>query len=167
MRSQNGWPVLSVGETWQWVIPTTGRSLRLHRGAAGFVLAHLALWYHESIEPLDGGVWDDWGWAFRMVRGSTDSISNHASGTAVDLNAVSHPLGVRNTHTKNQQATIRARLAGRYGKAIRWGGDYLNRADEMHFEVNSGTAGILAVAESLRDSPRGRRVALANGGTSH
>lgn len=167
MRSQNGWPVITTGDTWQWILPGTGRWLRLHRGPAGFVLAHLALWYHEAIEPLDHGTWDDWGWAFRMVRGSSDSVSNHASGTAIDLNATSHPLGARNTHTKTQQARIRARLGGRYERAIRWGGDYEFRADEMHFEVITGSAGVLALANRLRDSSRGRRVESANGGWTH
>lgn len=167
MRSQNGWPVLQTGDTFQWIIPGTGRWLRLHPAYAGFLLVHLALWYHETIEPLDPAPWDDWGYALRPIRGQTEGYSNHASGTAMDLNATKHPLGVRNTHTKDQQAHIRARLRGRYGGVIRWGGDYVTRADEMHFEIHSGASGVLAVANALRDSSRGQRVALANGGLSH
>jgi len=42
-------------------------------------------------------------------------------------------LGKRNTFTDEQAVKIRA-LAAKYG--CRWGGDYKNRADEMHFEIN-------------------------------
>ena len=149
------------------MIPDTGRWLRLHPREAGLVLVHFALWYHEVIERLDPAPWDDWGHAVRPVRGQTTGYSNHASGTAIDLNATKHPLGVRNTHTKDQQSRIRARLEGRYAGVIRWGGDYVNRADEMHFEINSGQARVLALAHALRNSRRGQRVGLANGGTAH
>ena len=163
MLSQNGWVVLNAGQTRQWVIPDTGRWLRLAQGPAGFVLAHLALWFHMRIEPLDPAPWDDWGWAVRPIRGSSSVMSNHASGTAMDLNATKHPLGVRNSFTLDQAREIRARLAGRYDGCIRWGGDYETRADEMHFEVNVGPARILALADALDDSPGGRRVRFANG----
>ena len=165
MNSQNGWPVLEARHTYKWVIPEVGRHLVLAPGPAGFLLAHLALWFHEQLQPLDGGVWDDWGYAVRMVRGSSSTVSNHSSGTAVDLNATKHPLGVRNTFTLDQEREIRARLAGRYAKAIRWGGDYQSRADEMHFEIVGSTADVLALARTLRNSPRGRRVGSANSGS--
>src|SRR5512133_2973321 len=118
MRSQNGWPVLASSQLRHWAIPDTALVLPLAPGPAGFVLAHLALWFHERIEPLDGPQRDDWGWAFRMVRGSSTSVSNHASGTAIDLNAQSHPLGRRNTFNSVQARALRARLVGRYEQAI-------------------------------------------------
>lgn len=166
MRSQNGWPVLTTGETRQWIVPEANRVLRAHPGPAGFVLAHLALWFHETIEPIDGGTVDDWGYAYRVIRGSTTTWSNHASGTAIDLNAQSHPLGVRNTFNGGQAHRIRARLAGRYEDAIRWGGDYSTRPDEMHFEINRDAAGVLALSHRLGNSSRGRRVRRANPGFS-
>jgi len=166
MHSQNGWVVLNSEQTHQWVIPGTGRWLRLSKGPAGFVLAHLALWFHKRIEPLDVDPWDDWGYAVRPIRGSSTVISNHASGTAIDLNATKHPLGVRNTFTIDQAAEIRKRLAGRYDGCIRWGGDYQIRADEMHFEIDAGPARILALADALDNSRGGQRVRFANGGPS-
>jgi hypothetical protein len=163
MLSQNGWRVLQAGETRQWIIPDTGRWLRLSQGPAGFVLTHFALWFHKRIEPLDPAPWDDWGWAVRPIRGSSTTMSNHASGTAIDLNATKHPLGVRNTFTLDQASRIRVRLRERYDGCIRWGGDYENRADEMHFEVNVGQARILALADALDFTRGGQRVRLANG----
>lgn len=87
------------------------------------------------MEKLEKGALDDWGYAYRAIRGQEDAgnLSNHASATAVDLNARHHPLGKRGTFTDEQVAKIRA-LAAKYG--LRWGGDYKNRADEMHFEIN-------------------------------
>jgi hypothetical protein len=89
--------------------------------------------FNELIEPLDGGQLDDWGYAFRLVRNSTDRLSNHASGTAVDLNATKHILGKIGTFPTEKVPMIRA-LAKKYG--LFWGGDYKNRPDEMHFEIN-------------------------------
>lgn len=88
-----------------------------------------------EIEKLEGGALDDYGYAYRAIRGQEDAgnLSNHSSGTAVDLNSNRHPLGRRNTFTPEQEIKVRA-LAAKYG--LRWGGDYRNRADEMHFEIN-------------------------------
>lgn len=163
MHSQNGWVVINSEQTHQWVIPGSGQWIRLARGPAGFVLAHLALWFHQRIEPLDPAPWDDWGWAVRPIRGSSTGFSNHASGTAMDLNSSKHALGVRGSFTLGQARDIRARLAGRYDGCIRWGGDYEIRADEMHFEIDAGPARILALADALDDSPGGRRVRFSNG----
>lgn len=89
--------------------------------------------FHELIEPIDGEALDDWGYCFRMVRGTTDKLSNHSSGTAVDLNATKHPLGKAGTFPAEKVPMIQA-LAKKYG--LTWGGDYKNRKDEMHFEVS-------------------------------
>jgi len=60
-------------------------------------------------------------------------LSNHSSGTAIDLNATKHPLGKIGTFPVEKVPMIRA-LAKKYG--LFWGGDYKNRADEQHFEIN-------------------------------
>jgi hypothetical protein len=163
MYSQNGWKVLEASTaTRNWVIPGSRRTLRLHPGHAGFVLVHLALWFHEVVERLDNAVWDDWGWALRAIRGQTRGYSNHASGTAMDLNATKHPLGVRGSFTAAwQYARIRARLVW-YAAVIRWGGDYQYRADEMHFEIDKGARAVERLARRLARTPRGRRIIKAN-----
>ena len=175
-RSVNGWPVLTGTTDGQlprlrrWVIPTPGapadRHLYLRDGSAGFLLAHLAVWFHERVERLDLGVWDEWGYANRPVRGSTSSISNHASGTAMDLNATRHPLGVpiSRTFTTAQVRAIRHRLKLYHGR-VDWGGEW-SRPDGMHFELAPGTTldGVERVARGLIDSPRGERVLDANPG---
>jgi hypothetical protein len=102
--------------------------------------------FHELIEPIDEGKLDDWGYAFRMVRGSTDNLSNHSSGTAIDLNATQHPLGKAGTFPAEKVPMIRA-LAKKYG--LKWGGDYRNRKDEMHFEIELSEAKVAALIGSL------------------
>lgn len=132
-NSQNGYIANDVTRTQQWLIPGTTRKVRLRKGSPGALLVDLAAWFDKHIESVDGGSLDDWGYAEREIRGGT-ALSNHASGTALDLNAPRHPLGARNTFTDAQEKAIRARLKV-YEGCIRWGGDYQNRADEMHFEI--------------------------------
>jgi hypothetical protein len=102
--------------------------------------------FNKLIEPIDGSQLDDWGYCFRNVRGSTDKLSNHSSGTAVDLNSTKHPLGKVGTFPAEKVPMIRA-LAKKYGLA--WGGDYQNRVDEMHFEVNLKPAKAAALIKKL------------------
>jgi len=103
--------------------------------------------FHTLIEPIDEGTLDDWGYAFRMVRGSLNNLSNHSSGTAIDLNASKHPLGKVGTFPNEKVPMIRA-LAKKYG--LRWGGDYKSRADEMHFEIDLSEAKVAALIGSLK-----------------
>jgi len=114
-----------------YLVKGTDRKLRCAE-SVGPLLAAFAAEFHELIEPIDNGGLDDWGYAFRMVRGTTDKLSNHSSGTAIDLNATRHALGKVGTFPAEKVPMIRA-LAKKYG--LKWGGDYVNRKDEMHFEV--------------------------------
>lgn len=164
--SQNGWPALDSDSDllYTWVIPArTGDSrIRLRNGSAGFLLVHMLLWFAEAIEPLLGKVLDDWGYAFRPIRQSTE-LSNHAAGCAADANATQHPLGVEGTFTKAEAAKIRRRLK-LYRGVIRWGGDFNGRKDDMHFEINKSLASAERVAKLLMLTPRGRRILKANPG---
>jgi hypothetical protein len=170
--SQNGYPVLDSDtggkppRLRKWIIPGTNRHLMLRDGSTGFLLVHLAVWFDDKVEPLDHeATWDDWGHAVRQVRGSTSVYSNHASGTACDLNATQHPMGVATakTFTVKQIADIRKRLKF-YDGCIGWGGDYRNRPDGMHFEIDKGMAAVEAKARSLADSKRGKAILDANPG---
>ena len=127
--------------------PVKGTALKLRCAeSVGPLLAAFAAEFHELIEPIDNGGLDDWGYAFRMVRGTTDKLSNHSSGTAIDLNATKHSLGKIGTFPAEKVPMIRA-LAKKYG--LKWGGDYVNRKDEMHFEVEVSAAKAKALIVSL------------------
>jgi len=123
----------------------TDRKLRCAE-SVGPLLAAFAAEFHELIEPIDEGTFDDWGYAFRMVRGSTDRLSCHSSGTAIDLNATKHPLGKAGTFPAEKTPMLRA-LAKKYG--LKWGGDFKSRPDDMHFEVEVSASKAKALIASL------------------
>ena len=135
LTSYNGWPASKdQAEIGVKPYPVKGTNLKIRCAeGAGELLAAFAAEFHALIEPIDAGALDDWGYCFRMVRGTTDKLSNHSSGTAIDLNATKHALGKVGTFDEAKVPMIRA-LAKKYG--LTWGGDYRNRKDEMHFEVS-------------------------------
>lgn len=133
-KSANGWPASANPETIDIVrkqVPGTDLKLRVAKPVAPLLIAFAAE-FHKQVEPIDKGNLDDWGYAYRKVRGSNTVVSNHSSGTAIDINATKHPLGAVNTFSADQANTIR-RLCRKYG--LKWGGDYRTRKDEMHFEI--------------------------------
>lgn len=167
----NGWPVLDSDTTGplprlrKWIVPDTDRHFLLRDGACGFVLVCVLLWFHEKVERLDLGIWDDWGWAVRPVRGQTTGYSNHAGGVAADANATRHPLAVpvASTFTDAQIKAIRRRLRLYLGLVI-WGGDW-NRPDGMHFELaRADLSTVERLARVLMLTRRGRRILAANPG---
>lgn len=162
--SQNGWPALAAdsAKLYTWTVPGGGRKLRLRNGSAGFLLIHLALWFDQKVEDVDGGILDDWGYAYRPVRGYEAGLSNHASGTAMDLNATRHVLGADDTFSDADEALILRRVNGFFGDLIRWGGEYRGRKDEMHWEIDAPLAACEKRARALLDSPRGKRILAAN-----
>ncbi len=87
--------------------------------------------FHELVEPIDEGSLDDWGYCYREIR-NAKGLSNHASASAIDLNARQHPLGKRNTYDKAQLAVLDV-LCDKYG--LRGGYTFRTRADDMHFEM--------------------------------
>jgi hypothetical protein len=134
LTSPNGWPASedrkALGiET--FAVPGTKIKFACAKAVAP-ILVSFAKDFHELVEPIDQGQLDDWGYAFRQTRGSDRILSNHASGTAIDLNAILHPLGKSNTFNKDQRNTINL-LITKYGLA--WGGNYKKRKDDMHFEI--------------------------------
>ena len=132
--SYNGYPASKDPDAIKiksYPVKGTDRKLRCAE-SVGPLLAAFAAEFHELIEPIDEGAFDDWGYAYRMVRGDQTKLSCHSSGTAIDLNATRHPLGKVDTFPAEKVPMIRA-LAKKYG--LKWGGDFRSRKDDMHFEV--------------------------------
>lgn len=134
--SQRGWgPPRPPGHPDLVTIEAAGIRLRVHRRAAliftRFIDAMAAKGY-----PVDQ-VADDWGHAYRPIRGYTlaealadpDKMSNHAWGLAVDLNATRNPMAER---LITDMPSWMPDLAARY--RLRWGGNFQDRKDPMHFE---------------------------------
>jgi hypothetical protein len=128
-----------------FLIPGTTVKLTCNKDVAP-LLVGFAAEFHALIEPIDEGSLDDWGYCYREIRGSSTALSNHASGTAIDLNSTKHPLGKAGTFQLGKVPMIRA-LAKKYG--LRWGGDYRGRKDEMHFEIALSQAKVAALIGSL------------------
>ena len=149
IQSHNGWKASKdAAEITIISVPIEGTKVKVRCAkAVAPLIAEFCKEFHQLIEPIDEGALDDWGYAFRMVRGSTDKLSNHSSGTAIDLNATKHPLGKVGTFSPEKVPMIRA-LAKKYG--LKWGGDYKGRIDEMHFEIELSEAKVAALIGSLK-----------------
>lgn len=147
-KSQNGWPAsknAALIKIKSFPVKGTDISIRCN-ATAGPILAAFAAEFHEKVEPIDKGGLDDWGYAYRAIRGQTTGLSNHASGTAIDLNASKHPLGKEHTFTLDQVKVIHE-LIKKYH--LRWGGDYVNRKDDMHFEIIATPAVVKLLTKEL------------------
>lgn len=139
VASQNGWRANDRTVVSSRAVPGTSTKLTVRNGAPGDLLLEVASLYNQTVESIDG-TGDNWGYAERNVRGSTTDISNHASGTAIDLRATKHPLGTdpRTNFTAGQIDAINRIIAACAG-VVRWGGSYVGRKDGMHFELSDGS----------------------------
>jgi hypothetical protein len=146
--SQNGWPAGTQAQAnvAVFVVPGTAVRLPVNREAAPALL-EFARWWHTNVEPLTPG--HCWGWANRPIRGST-ATSNHASGTAIDLNAPKHPLGAVGTVPASKRAAIAAKASS---LGLRWGGTYSGRKDEMHAEVIVTRERMRQIVAALQKKP--------------
>lgn len=134
-----GWPVNRSRD----MVTVTGGDIKLsvHRG-----IARLVQWLLDETVRLGyrlDAVPDDWGYAFRPIRGS-NVPSNHSWGLAVDLNAVANPMGSK--LITNIPADV---VALWKSKGFRWGGEYHSRPDAMHFEFMGTPADAAAYTGNL------------------
>ncbi|WP_410652118.1 M15 family metallopeptidase [Amycolatopsis sp. cmx-4-54] len=153
--SQNGYTANDRRLVSSRLVPGTTRKLTVRNGPSGDLLLWVAAQFDKLIEDIEQGILDDWGYAERPIRGGVE-LSNHASGTAIDLNATSHPLGTQPTanFSASEIAGIRAIVARTEG-CVRWGGDYTGRKDSMHFEINAPESRCAVVLHKLNTSGGG------------
>ncbi|MBB3099409.1 peptidoglycan hydrolase-like protein with peptidoglycan-binding domain [Actinoplanes campanulatus] len=149
--SQNGWSAGSktaIGGLDNRYVPGTKVRVApgVRKGDAATVLFYVAEQFNLHVEKLKPG-WC-WGYNYRGIRGAT-SLSNHASGTAIDLNAPTHGLGATGTFTEKQLAAIRKILAFCEG-VVRAGVFYKGRPDPMHFELVGTPAQVARIARKIR-----------------
>lgn len=147
MKSQNGWNVATKAQCDQG--PFHGATFP--NGILAGDVAAIARWqldrYAATVEPIHPG--QCWGWYVKKIEGS-DTVSNHASGTAWDINAETHVMGAAPSasFTPAQIAACRAIVAAA-GGVLRWGGDYSGRKDGMHWEIIGSHAAAAAFAKSI------------------
>lgn len=144
--SQNGYTVISREDCKFHDDIVDGLSLPLRPDDCGYVLARFAKQFNRFVEPL--GRTETFGHSERKISGS-DDWSNHASGTALDLNASQHPYGKEYTFTAVELLELR-NLLGRFDGVVKWGGDYRVTKDEMHFEIDRPYDDVKTLAAVLR-----------------
>lgn len=109
-----------------WIEPVKGQRWQVYKPAAKQFEGLLTDLAKLGYMPTSSG-----GYNYRNIRGS-DRLSQHAFGTAIDLNALTNQLG-QNTSDIPQAA----QLARKHG--LEWGGNWKGRPDPMHFEYTGGT----------------------------
>lgn len=149
--SQNGWTVDTSGarqDRGPLVRDVTVPNGVL-AGDVAVVFRWLAREYESRVERLVKGTC--WGWYVKKIEGSS-SISNHASGTAVDFNADAHPMGQdpASSFSAKKIAACRA-IVDEAGGVLRWGGDYSGRKDGMHWEIHASAAKVKQFADKIRE----------------
>lgn len=146
--SQNGWSVISdSNDLHESTIHGVEFPNGIRPGDVQVVMDWVADQFHHRVEPLHEG-WC-WGWFVKEIEGS-DSISNHSSGTAYDLNAPEHALGATGTFSSAQVSEIH-QILDEIGNVVRWGGDYSGRKDPMHFEIHANASAVKKQADKIRD----------------
>lgn len=134
--SYNGWVVgktaAAIGVR-SYRIKDTAIYISVRSGDVATVMTYLAARFNAEVEKLRPG--QIWGYEYRADVNNTKWWSCHASGTAIDLNAVLHPNHAKGTFAAPALARLRRILTDCNG-VVYWGGDYSGVTDAMHFEIN-------------------------------
>lgn len=111
--------------------PTCSGRIKFHRFALAQLQGMWAAW--EVAGLLDRVLTYGGSFVPRFIRGSSRSLSNHAFGSAFDINVAWNQLG-HEPALKDQEGCVRelVPIANDYG--FYWGGHF-SRRDGMHFEV--------------------------------
>ena len=170
-ESLNGWPGLPDGDPRIHTakIPGLGREVTLARACMPLVLHFLAAWHKEMTPrmklfkgPIDG-------WEYRNARQASGSLSNHGSGTAVDVLYTTVLPADGQKHMTPAELRILDRILSRYvcadGHRVLANGEWWRRADGMHTELSQGwdrcalrdttAADVAYVIRKLRIQPDG------------
>ena len=150
--SYNGWtvgtPASAIGVVTH-AVPGSTATLAVRSGDVATVLIYFAGRFNAEVEALIPSQCG--GYEYRRNVNNPSVWSNHASGTAIDLNWDEHPNGSKGTFDSGQVSAIRNILAYT-GDVVYWGGDYSGTTDEMHFEINvpPGDSRLTSLAAGIR-----------------
>jgi hypothetical protein len=111
--------------------PASGR-ISVHRLVADQTAALFVEWERLGLLPL----LLTWAGSFapRFVRGSRTTLSNHAWGTAFDINVPWNMLG-HQPALRGEKGSVRELVPSANDFGFYWGGHFNGRRDGMHFEV--------------------------------
>lgn len=158
--SINGWPASAdekkIGVK-LYAIANSTRKVRVCEDAAP-ILLWVAARFHKTVTSLDPDPLAVWGYKYRPALQGGGKLSDHASGTAIDLRSDKFPVGTDKMTILNKLA-VRRILKTCEGLVI-WGGDYKTAAskDQMHFAIAPGVtkADIIKWRTKYRIDPYGR-----------
>lgn len=140
----NGWDAIPDGASKNLrtiEIPGTKRKIKVHREAAPLFAAFYADWQREMPKRMDLNPGPTDGWNYRpsrMVKG----LSNHSSGTAVDVLYTSVLPADGKPHMTREEKQILDRILSRYvtgdGHRVLANGEWWNppHCDGMHTELS-------------------------------
>jgi hypothetical protein len=126
------WPSLNLATVW---VPQLNQHATVHKAVAAQFLALWAAWDAAGLRPLV--LTFDGAYAPRYKRGMSgppENLSNHAWGSAFDVNASLNPLGQPGPMVGEHGCTaLLEPLANEHGFAS--GRRFHHRPDPMHFEA--------------------------------
>jgi uncharacterized coiled-coil protein SlyX len=152
--SQNGWPAYDTTAHFTRFTAANQRWWAANPDVA-VVFTEFIEQFDKRIEEITQKLLDDWSYANRLVRGSTKTVSNHGSATAIDIDATQHPRGVKNTFSAKEQVIMRDiknKITDNAGVSVlRLGMDYKTTVDDMHIEINASPAKVKQAANKIRE----------------
>jgi hypothetical protein len=110
---------------------STGK-IQFHRLAGDQMIALWQAWENEGL--IDRVL--SWGGSFvpRFIRGSRTVLSNHAFGSAFDINVPFNALGAIPALV-GKKGSVRELVPLAHKHGFYWGGHFAGRPDGMHFEI--------------------------------
>ena len=105
---------------------------RFHKKAADQLVALWKAW--EDAGFLDRILTWDGSFVPRFIRGNRTVLSNHAFGTAFDINAALNPRGTRPLLV-GKKGSVRELVTIANDHGFYWGGHFGAKPDGMHFEI--------------------------------
>lgn len=112
-----------------WIEPVKGQRWQVYKPAADAFNGLLTDLIASGYQPHSSG-----GFNYRNIRGG-NRLSQHAFGTAIDINADANPFLGKGQAVVTDLPANTADIAKKWG--LEWGGTW-NRPDAMHFEWAGG-----------------------------
>lgn len=136
-----GWKVIARGDSPMlklFTVPGTKRKLLLRKDVGPYLIA-FASEYHQQIEPIDVGTFDDWAWSPPRKGRASTRVSDHCGGVAIDLNATKEgSQSPSNVYwRKHPVKALRMRALLKKYRLLEWGGDYKKFFDPMHLVIHT------------------------------
>jgi hypothetical protein len=109
-----------------------GGNIQFHKLAAAQLGALWKAWRQAGL--LDRVLSFEGSFVPRVIRGSRTTVSNHALGSAFDINAKFNPLGAVPA-LAGHDGSVRELVSIANANGFYWGGHFKTRPDGMHFEI--------------------------------